>query len=253
MSSSGADLFVVCKSCGREVSPYVTECPYCGTRIRKRAPKLDREGRAVPGRRRPKRPSLGRLRPGEIPGIRADSPPWATIALIAGALLASLAWQAGAFNLADVAVLGPLGDDWWRALTAPFIYDNTGYALACLAAIAIFGWLIERRHGHVVVIVLFLLGGAGGMVAAKALEDFPFALGGNGAALALLGAWAVPEALALRRGYEIEADFIGAIVFAAVLLLMPLAATEADAIVGYAGALAGVVAGLLLDRLRPVR
>src|SRR5438876_5017030 len=38
------ELSVVCKSCGSEVSPYVTECPYCGTRLRRRAPKLEREG-----------------------------------------------------------------------------------------------------------------------------------------------------------------------------------------------------------------
>src|SRR3989442_12802955 len=38
------ELSVVCKNCGAEVSPYVTECPYCGTRLRKRAPKLEREG-----------------------------------------------------------------------------------------------------------------------------------------------------------------------------------------------------------------
>ena len=47
------DLFVVCKSCGSEVSSYVTECPYCGTRLRKRAPKLDAD-RA--DRRAPRRP-----------------------------------------------------------------------------------------------------------------------------------------------------------------------------------------------------
>src|SRR5207302_6768802 len=41
--SSGADLFVVCKQCGSEVSPYITECPYCGHRLRRRAPKLPRE------------------------------------------------------------------------------------------------------------------------------------------------------------------------------------------------------------------
>src|ERR671921_43274 len=45
--ASGPDLFVVCKSCGSEVSPYVTECPYCGTRLRKRAPKLERVGDEV--------------------------------------------------------------------------------------------------------------------------------------------------------------------------------------------------------------
>ncbi len=40
--TSGADLFVVCKQCGSEVSPYITECPYCGNRLRRRAPKLPR-------------------------------------------------------------------------------------------------------------------------------------------------------------------------------------------------------------------
>ena len=43
------DLFVVCKNCGSEVSPYITECPYCGTRLRKRAPKIERDaGDAAP-------------------------------------------------------------------------------------------------------------------------------------------------------------------------------------------------------------
>ena len=41
---AGPELSVVCRNCGSEVSPYVTECPYCGTRIRKRAPRLEREG-----------------------------------------------------------------------------------------------------------------------------------------------------------------------------------------------------------------
>ncbi|HXN37687.1 MAG TPA: zinc-ribbon domain-containing protein, partial [Solirubrobacteraceae bacterium] len=52
--TSGADLFVVCKQCGSEVSPYITECPYCGHRLRRRAPKLPRAhvpARASRGRR----------------------------------------------------------------------------------------------------------------------------------------------------------------------------------------------------------
>ena len=44
MSTGGPDLFVICKNCQSEVSPYITECPYCGSRLRKRAPKLDRGG-----------------------------------------------------------------------------------------------------------------------------------------------------------------------------------------------------------------
>ena len=41
---SSPELSVVCRSCGEEVSPYVTECLHCGTRLRKRAPKLELRG-----------------------------------------------------------------------------------------------------------------------------------------------------------------------------------------------------------------
>ena len=70
--ASGPDLFVVCKSCGSEVSPYITECPYCGTRLRKRAPKLERGGTPKPPKR--SRPRLAPLRRGEIPGHPARPP-----------------------------------------------------------------------------------------------------------------------------------------------------------------------------------
>ena len=43
VSTGGPDLFVICKNCGSEVSPYITEFPYCGNRLRKRAPKLVRD------------------------------------------------------------------------------------------------------------------------------------------------------------------------------------------------------------------
>ena len=65
--ASGPDLFVVCRSCGREVSPYITECPYCGKRLRKRAPKLERGGTPKPPKAPRRRPSLGRLKPGDPP------------------------------------------------------------------------------------------------------------------------------------------------------------------------------------------
>src|SRR3989454_8950246 len=77
---SQPDLFVVCKNCGSEVSPYVTECPYCGQRVRKRAPKLERgASEEVEARRRPR---LSRLRPDEIEGIAPDTRPYATGLLI---------------------------------------------------------------------------------------------------------------------------------------------------------------------------
>src|SRR5919204_4906438 len=166
--SSGADLFVVCKQCGSEVSPYITECPYCGSRLRKRAPKLEKARKQEERRRRRAHaPRLGRLRPGEIPGIRADTRPYGTITLCLLSVVASSLVQLGKpFHTGDVVIVSGLGADWWRVLTAPFVYLNVGYMLVALSAVALFGWLIERRHGPIVPAVIFLAAGAGGQALA---------------------------------------------------------------------------------------
>jgi membrane associated rhomboid family serine protease len=245
--SSGADLFVVCKNCQAEVSPYITECPYCGNRLRKRAPKLEKARRQAERRSRTQRPRLARLRKDEIPGIRVDRRPYATIALVLASVGLSTAWKAGAVDLPELVVNGRLGDEWWRVLTAPFVYDNTGYMLCALAAIAIFGWLLERQHSPLVVLLIFLLGGAGGMLVAAGVEPLPFAAaGGNGAALALLCAWAIPDLQDQRRRIETDADMLGVAVIAAVLLLLPVAVKIADPIAGATGAIVGFAVGLPL-------
>lgn len=254
MSSGGPDLFVICKSCGSEVSPYITECPYCGNRLRKRAPKLDREGRPKdrPRKsRRPPTPSLGPLRRGEIPGIRHDARPYLTIAIVVASLVMMLLTRAEAIPLGDVIVFGDpsITGDWWRVFTAPFVYENSGYAFVTLFSIAIFGWLIERRHGPIVVALLFLLGGAGGLAVTSVADTFPFAMGANGAALALVAAWALPDLFDQRKGREIDGDLMGAATVAIVLLLLPLAVETADALAGATGLLVGLVLGLPLARL----
>ena len=192
MSTGNPDLFVICRSCGSEVSPYITECPYCGNRLRKRAPKLDRHGRvAEKRRRRPPAPALPRLRRGEIPGIRAESRPYTTVALVVAGMAGYLVWRTGSLNITDVAVIGKPGPHWWRLITAPFVYNNLGFAFLALGTIAIYGWLLERRHGPLPVIALFAIGGVGGAAATAAVYSDPVTLGGNGAALALLVAWAI--------------------------------------------------------------
>src|ERR1700758_420608 len=114
---SRADLFVVCKNpdCGQEVSPYVTECPYCGTRLRKRAPKLDR-GSPRRARRTPMA-RLGRLRPGEIPGVRADRAPYATIAIVVATCGLWIALQGAYVSPLQVTIVDGLHGELWRALT----------------------------------------------------------------------------------------------------------------------------------------
>src|SRR5580700_3583045 len=92
----GPDLFVVCKQCGSEVSPYITECPYCGSRLRSRAPKLPRvKSRGRVARRLARlrtfarAPVPTRTRRGRTPRPRRERPrvdplrPYATIALVA--------------------------------------------------------------------------------------------------------------------------------------------------------------------------
>ncbi len=244
---------MICKSCGSEVSPYITECPYCGNRLRKRAPKIDRHGRvAEKRRRRSPAPTLPRLRSGEIPGIRAESRPYATLLLVALGIAGCLVWRTSALDLAQIGVFGKPGSHWWRVLTAAFTYNNTGYAVIALGTIMLYGWLIERRHGPVTVLALFLLGGVGGIAAAAALYPVPIAVGGSGAALALLCAWAVPDLLALRAGEEIEGDLLGTLVIGVVVALMPLAVVDASWLTGAVGILVGFAIGLPLARLRPV-
>ena len=120
--------------------------------------------------------------------------------------------------------------------------------LAALIAIGTFGWLLEQRHGPFTVLGLFLLCGAGGIALTAAIDPSPLALGGNGAGLGLLCAWAVPDLLARARGEEYDGDLLGTLVIALVLLLMPLAVPEASAIAGFAGAALGLLCGLALAR-----
>jgi len=257
---SRADLFVVCKNpdCGAEVSPYVTECPYCGTRLQKRAPKLDKGLQPTRRSRRVPAPSLGRLRPGEIPGIRADSGPYVTGAIIIATCVFWVATRSGWLSAGNLVAISPLQSHWSRVFTAPFTYffstDVSGltgagtYQFAALFAIALFGWLIERRHGGLVVAALFLVGAIGGTAVAVLADAKVPVAGANGGALALLCAWAVPDLLARRGRRDYNGDLLGTGVIALVLLAMPLARPEANPIAGGVGVLTGYLGGLGLAR-----
>jgi membrane associated rhomboid family serine protease len=249
--SSGADLFVVCKQCGSHVSPYITECPYCGNRLRRRAPKLPREGHRGPGRRSRAPSSLGRLRAGEIPGIRGDARPYVTVALVVASCGVWVAWQGEWVNFFNLVVLPPLRGDWWRLITTQFTYDNAVYAFATLVAIALFGTLLERRHGPLFVLAMFFACGmVGTLVAITAFPDH-FVVGANGAALGLLAAWAVPDLRALRGKRYYDGDLLGTLAIAATVLAMPLAVSDASWLAGLTGGAIGLLVGSGVDRLQP--
>ena len=249
---SEPELFVVCKNCSSEVSPYVTECPYCGQRVRKRAPKIEKGLPLEPpaGRRRKiKPPALPKLRRGEMPGIAPDTRPRATFGLIALSLLATLAVAADAFLLFDAGVLGPVGTKPWRLVTTAFLHDNLGYQFVSLLAVAIFGTHLERRFGGLAVVAIFLLSATAGATLSEAADVYP-ALGANGAALGLLCAWLVEDRRARGRGDDRDNDLLGVYVMAAVLLLLSLATREASVAAAVGGAAVGSLAGLMLATFR---
>jgi membrane associated rhomboid family serine protease len=263
---SQPDLFVVCKNCGSEVSPYVTECPYCGQRVRKRAPKLDRSTGEPSQRRRRRAKKLPRLRADEIAGIAPDSRPYATFGLIVLCVIAILVDAAktqgpdlGYLIVSDSVPHKFLGhDEVWRWFATPFLHgDQLGYAFVALVPVGIFGTLLERRFGPVPVVLSFILAGAAGAAVAATLETPPLlsdaaawnVMGANGAALGLLCAWLVDDRLAARRGDDRENDLLGVYVIAAVLVLLSLTTIEANIGAAVGGALAGTVIGLILARV----
>ncbi|CAA9532305.1 MAG: hypothetical protein AVDCRST_MAG67-4392 [uncultured Solirubrobacteraceae bacterium] len=262
---SSPDLFVVCKNCQAEVSPYITECPYCGTRLRKRAPRIERpDAPAKPGNRskrgprvggrsrehakaRPKQDKaasrLGKLRSGEIPGIRGEDHgrPYATMVLVA---LSFGLWLSLAFYVRSDFAINAVGGDPWRFFTASLLNDGTAAQFAAAVGIGLFGWLIERRRGPIAVVLLFLLCGPGALAAAAAIDVESLVFGSHGAALGLLCAWVVP--VLLERGGDDgddDADLLGVLVISAVLLLVPLL-SQGSAIAGVLGAAFGAVVGL---------
>ncbi len=269
--SSGADLFVVCKQCGSEVSPYITECPYCGNRLRRRAPKLPKAG--APGEQSARRPGLGSLlgrggRPSRSGhtrsaprAMRAGSDRWAvarphaTIALVALSCASWIATNAEPELLIKEIVILPLHGDWWKIFTAQFGYLQGGgggvYAFVAILATGLFGWLTERRHGPFVVLALFLGAGAAGVLAADAVYTLPFVAGANAGALALLACWAAPDLSARRAGQFYEGDLLGAGAFAALLLAIPFARPEASWLAGVIGGVMGLLVGFGL--FRPAR
>jgi membrane associated rhomboid family serine protease len=247
---SSPELGIICKSCGEEVSPYVTECPYCGTRLRKRAPKLElRDDELAPRQSRRARRRQARAQRLERLGER----PYAVIAaILISALLVLVRVASPALNTYDLGgIVGPIGGDWWRYLTAPFIYPDVGYLFVASIGIAIFGVAVEQRLGTIPTVVLIVACGALGMVAADGIEtafassrDVLYASGGNGIALGLLAAWAVIRGAEVRARPGEDVEVIGAAVAAAVLIMLPLVDDYANVFAGLAGGLVGAACGL---------
>jgi membrane associated rhomboid family serine protease len=244
---SETELSVICKNCGSEVSPYVTECPYCGARLRKRAPKLERRGDALeaqrPRRRRPRLPRRRAAAPGGAPR------PYATLAVILGSALLLLVQKATGDALSTFGgLLIPVEGEWWRYLTAPFAYVDVGYLFVVAVGLAIFGIGVERRLGSGPTAVLLLACGALGMLAAGGVAgaqgEITVIAGGNGMALGAVAAWFAIRRAEAQGAIDEEYDLIGVAVAAVVLIALPLFVPTADFVACLVGGAVGGLAGL---------
>jgi membrane associated rhomboid family serine protease len=252
---SETELSVICKNCGSEVSPYVTECPYCGARLRKRAPKLERRGDGLEAK--PRRGAAGRLFRVKLPSrSAADSHrPYATMAAILGSALLLLVEQATGASLAAMGGLTvPLHGEWWRLLTAPFAYVDVGYLFVVAVGLAIFGVGVEHRLGSGATAVLLLACGSLGMLAASGIAgaqgDVAVIAGGNGMALGAVAAWFAMRRAEAHGAIDQDYDRIGVAVAAAVLLALPIFESSADVFAGLIGGVVGGLAGLAAAALR---
>ncbi len=250
---SETELSVICKNCGSEVSPYVTECPYCGTRLRKRAPKLERRGDALEARpRRRKRPRLLRRRQREA---TSTFRPYATMAVILGSAALLLAQKATGEEIATFGgLVVPISDQWWRFLTAPFAYLDVGYLFVVAVGLAIFGTGLERRLGTAPTAILLLACGSLGMLVASGIAhaqgDVEVIAGGNGMALGAVAAWFAIRRAEANHAIDDDYDAIGVVVAAAVLLALPIFESTADPFAGLVGGAVGGLAGLAASALR---
>ncbi|WP_040601226.1 rhomboid family intramembrane serine protease [Patulibacter medicamentivorans] len=287
--AGAAELFTVCRSCGQQVSTFVTECPYCGTRLRRRAPRLERkdgdleallrepaidepEMPADPDddvvvplrklRRRPKAGPSGRSRVpkrGRRPQRRTrahdaivDRRPWVTIVLVAISLIGVPTLRI--VGREDLLLFPGLGDlEPWRYATAPFAYVDTWHALAVIGTFGIFGWLWERRAGlvgSVVVLLSFLVAGVGGLALAAQADGAEIYAGAGGAATALATAWIVAELRARQRKDALDGDLLGAATMLVVTLAACGVAIAGAPLAAVIGVVLGVPVGLALAAAR---
>jgi membrane associated rhomboid family serine protease len=190
-----------------------------------------------------------RVRSGSATSARVDARPYATIALVVLGCAGWILLRGGYVGIDKLMIIGPLGGDWWKLFSTQFAYLNGLYAFVVLLAIAIFGWLLERRHGPAIVLVVFFGAGATGALVASAVYPLPLVSGGNSAALGLLAAWVVPDLIDARAGDYYEGDLLGAAAIAALLLAVPYARPEVSWLAGVTGAVVGLLLGFGMYRL----
>ncbi|MFT4050006.1 MAG: zinc-ribbon domain-containing protein [Solirubrobacterales bacterium] len=256
------ELFVVCSNCGNEVSPYVTECPYCGTRLRKRAPDLKKQKKLEEKHERREAKKRARLK-SQYEGGGAG-PEWydpiggrpiATIVLIGAAIVASVIAASGIDQVSDWMIsnliyakfFGGISAHPWTLVTSPMLQGSFGYGFVCLFIAAIFGAGIERRFGAAWLVGAWLICGALGVAAEALLAQQAITFGAYAIAVGFVIAWTI---VVVNTDDLRDHDTLGLGAVGFVLCLLPLATDAARISTLLGGIVAGILAGAVLSRVR---
>lgn len=254
------ELFVICSNCSSEVSPYVTECPYCGQRLRKRAPDIKKAKKQEEKQARKEEKRASRKREkiraqyeggGTAAYLYSPAQPRMTIALVLVAIVASLFARSGfseisSFMTEELTYYEGGGTDIWTLVTAPFLQYWFGYGFVCLGVFAMFGSGIERRFGWWAVLLVWLIGGAFGILAEGLLVSVPNSFGAYGAAACAFVTWTI---VVMAQEDLRDQDTLGLCAVAAVMCALPLATESASAWTLIGGIVAGGICGAVLSRV----
>lgn len=244
-------LHVVCNHCGREVSPYVTECPYCGNRLRKRAPDLKKMRQAEQKQQR--RAARRRARsagPGAVVVPTEGRTP-TTFALLGLAVAVSLVAASGlptvsAWIDSNLMLTREFSAVPWALVSAPLVQAWFGYGFVCLGIFALFSIGLERRFGPFAVLVVWLLCGALGVLAEALIAPVPLSYGAYAVATGAFLAWTV----VVVRGEDLrDHDALGLAAIAFVLCALPLATSAASVWMLLGGIIGGLICGGLLSHM----
>jgi membrane associated rhomboid family serine protease len=165
--------------------------------------------------------------------------------LLGGTIESSIAWGAN---------YGPrtLGGQWWRLVTHLFLHGGPFHLLMNMWVLWDVGRLMERLVGRTAMVMIYFLSGIAGGMASVAFHPTVVSVGASGAVFGVIGALfglllhargAVPPA----RLQELRGSLIAFVIFN---LIFGLSAQGIDVAAHAGGAMAGLLAGLIVSPAR---
>jgi len=178
------------------------------------------------------------------------------VCVFSATLIAGAEWltPVGRMQIAWGSNFGPYTTDgeWWRLFTSVFIHFGILHLALNMAALVIFGPLVERLYGSINYLLIFLFSGIAGSLSSLAWRPDVNSAGASGAIYGILGALLAAQ---LRAGDSFPRDILLPIRNTAVaFLVLSVSSGLRDIGINNAAHLGGLAAGFLIGLIaaRPI-